>query len=290
MLGEQVARQQKALQAGASDTIDATCVGVDLAGGFASVNVGGVVQVMPWQGAAPWAGDRVRVSTLGRKPICAVQYGAAQGTVASVTSTTATVTGDDTYKYTYPFAAGSTLVSGDRVALDHAHRLVVGKYAAEPAGSEFVTPAAPPAPAKQSRWFYPTDSGNYRFGSYVSQFAEVSENRAAYYWYGTQIASTIPDTATITRCELRLVEVWDELPTVASRIATHADASSVHTASAPALTGSIEITGGGTYNISAYATALKNGTAYGVGFPAGFGWRRFDTAARSGAIFIEWSP
>lgn len=289
MLGEQVARQVAGLRSSKSDQVDAVCVASDWDAGFVTVNIGGAEQVMSWVGSAPYPGDRVRVLTLGMKPVAVVQHGAPSGTVVSASSTLATVNGDDGRTYVYPFRVGDAIVPGDRVRLDHAGRCVALEYTEEPPGSEYEPPPAPPAAAVKARWFYPTDSGNYRFGSYVSQFAEVSENRAAYYWYGTQIASSIPDNATVTRAEIRLVEVWDELPGVVSRLATHTDASSVHSGAAPALSGAITVSGGGTINIASYANALKTGAAYGVGFPAGFGWRRFDSAAKSGAIYMEWS-
>lgn len=289
MQGQQVARLLAAQKQGLSDTRDAVCVDVDYVTRLATVNVGGSVQVMAWAAAAPWPGDRVRVFTLGQKPVCVVSHGSPQGTVSSADSSQAVVVGDDGVTYTYPYRVGDALAPGDRVRLDHAGRFVAGEYTAEPPGSEYETPAAPPSSGTFSRTFYPTDSGNYRFGVYQTQFAEVSANRAAYYWYGTQIASTIPDAATITKAQLRLVEVWDELPTVPSRLGTHAQASSVHTSSAPAISGALELTGGGTINVATYATALKTGAAYGFGFPAGYGWRRFDSGARSGALYVEWT-
>lgn len=289
MLGKQNARELSRLRAGRSDSTDALCVDVDWVERLATINLGGADQVMSWSGAAPWPGDRVRVMTLGQKPVCVVQHGAPIGTVVSATSSLATVLGDDDAIYTYPYRVGDALAPGDRVRLDHAGRAVLLEYTAEPPGSEYEPPPAPPSESVTKRTFYPTDSTNFRFGEPVdSPFAEVSANRAAYYWYGTQIASTIPDGATVTVARLRLVEVWDELPGVVSRLATHASSSSGRTATPPALSGAMELTGGGEINILPYAAALASGAAYGVGFPAGFGWRRFDAAARSGSIYMEW--
>lgn len=288
-LGREVARELAAQRAGLSDTIDARCVDVDWAARLAVVNVGGAEQTMSWAGPAPWPGDRVRVMTLGQKPVAVVQHGAPIGTVSAASSTAATVLGDDGQTYVYPFRVGDAIAPGDRVRLDHAGRVVTLEYSEEPPGSDYTPPAPPPSQAVQARWFYPTDSANYRLGAYASSFAEVSANRSAFYWYGRQIASSIPDSATIVRARLSLAEVWDELPTVASRLGKHSSSSTSRTAAAPSLSGAIDgITGGGTVDISAFADDLKTGAAYGVGFYAGFGWRRFDAAARSGAIYIEW--
>lgn len=290
MLGKQNARDLSKLRAGRSDFADALCVDVDWVQRLATVNVGGADQIMSWSGDAPWPGDRVRVLTLGQKPVCVVQHGSPIGTVVSATSSLATVLGDDGVTYAYPYRVGDALVPGDRVRLDHAGRAVLLEYTAEPPGSEYDPPPAPPSAVITSRSFYPTDATNYRFGSPTdSPFAEVSVNRAAYYWYGTQIASTIPDGATVTLARLNLVEVWDELPSVVSRLGRHASAGTVRTAAPPALTGAIELSGGGAINILPFAAALAAGDAHGVGFYAGFGWRRFDAAARSGSIYMEWS-
>lgn len=289
-LGQRTARQQAAQRTARTDSREAVCVSVDWPAQLAVVNVGGVERVMPWAGPAPWPGDTVRVVTAGQVPVCWVTHGSPMGTVLSASSELATVAGDDGRTYAYPFRVGDALAPGDRVRLDHVGRMVLGEYTDEPPGIEYVTPAAPPAASGGSRTFYPTDSGNYYLGtSYKSQYVEVSSQRSAFYWYGRQIANSIPDGATVTIARLKLVELWDKATLAASHLGTHADPSAAHGPSAPTLSGSIDVTSGGTINILPFAAALRDGDAFGVGFALGYGWRRFDTGARSGAIYMEWS-
>lgn len=287
--GQIAARAQAEARKGFSDSIEATCLSVDWSARLATVDIGGASRVMPWAGPAPQIGDTVRVITAGQKPICWAQYGSPTGEVLAVGGTTVTVEGEDGRQYTYPFVDGVSLLVGDIVRLDHAGRIVLGQYAAASTIPEVIRPPAPPAQSVFKRTFYPTDSGRYFNGVYSSQFVDASSNQAGYYWYGTQIASSIPDTATVTRAELRLVERFDNLPGIASRLGIHNNPSTRHGNTAPALSGIINVSNGGVINIASYATALKTGTAYGVGFYAGFGWRQFDTYARSGSIYMEWT-
>lgn len=287
MSGRRDARRDADLRAGFSNTAGGICVAIDWATKLVQVDLGGLPQTMPWAGEPPWVGDAVRVVYAGRKPIAFATFGSPIGTVQSVTATVATVLGDDGLTYAYPFRSGDTLAAGYRVLLDHAHRIVTTRYSANPDGSVVVRPPAPPSSSKHKQTFRPTQSGNFKGGAFQTEYAEVSSTRSAFYWYGKQIADTIPNTATVTKALLKLEELWDEVPGTASRLGTHTQEK--RTSSPPALSGVINVTGGGSIDISSYATALKNGTALGVGFAQGFGWRRFDSRARSGSIYMEWT-
>lgn len=287
--GRDLARIEKELKNRSADIVEGVCVGMDWASRLASVNIGGGVQMMRWDGYPPNEGDTVRVTYAGRVPTCRVVYGAAAGSVQSVASGIATVLGDDDRVYVYPAAV--TVAFGNRVRLDHAGRMVVAAYPAEPGTPVYEVEPAPPARTEQERWFYPIDSGNYRFGTYYSGPAEVSSNRAAYYWYGTQIAGSIPDDAQILFAEVSLAEEWDNVPGTPSKLGTHGEAT--RSGSAPGLTGAIDVFGGGGINLmpggdTSFPDRLKSGGAYGLGFAAGFGWRRFSSAASSGGIRIRW--
>lgn len=289
MIGQETARQLAGVRAAGSDVSEGVCTDTDWDAGLVTVDLGGAGVVMPWAGAAPWVGDRVAVAYLGRKPRAFVVHGSPAGTVTASDASTATALGDDGVSYTYPYRVGDALAPGDRVALDHALHLVAAEYTSEPQGGEYTTPGGPPSAGSAAAWFYPTDSGHYWFGAYKNQFVEVSTQRAGYYWYGTQIANTIPDSATITRAELHLTENWDNFPATVSHLKVHADSSSVHSTE-PVLSGTaINVTGGGVVDISSFATALKNGTAFGVGFVIGTGWRQFGTGSVSGAIYMSWA-
>jgi len=286
MQGEQAAQVDADVRAGLIDSLQGICVDYDWPGRLVKVNIGGAVQVMPWVGPAPWRGDTVRVIYAGQKPFCKAVYGSALGTVQSITANVATVLGDDGRTYRYPFRSGDTLSNGFRVAMDHALHMVVHRISAEPPASAYDTPAGPAGPTVGAAVFRPIDSGNFSNGSFTTQFAEVSSSRTAAYWYGTQIRDTIPAGSTVTVARLSLSELWDQLPGVASRLGTHTQPSR---GGEPAISGAINVTGGGDIDILAYAAALKSGTAFGVGFAKNFGWRRFDTFALSGSIYMEWS-
>lgn len=284
MSGVQDARRTAELRAGLSDTTEGYCEDLDWPNLLATINIGGARQAMPWAGVPPWPGGRVAVVYSGNKPRCWAVYGASQGTVASVNGTEATVTGDDGQTYIYPAAV--TVTSGNRVRLDHGGQIIVAVYPADPTEFVYVPPAAPPVAVGGSATFRPIDSGNYRFGVYQGPYVEISDNRVGAYFYGTQLANTIPDSATITKATLQLAERWDNLPGTPSKLGTHTQPTR---GSTPAISGAIDVYGGGSIGIMQFADALKTGAAYGVGFAAGFGWRQFDTSAASGAIYMEWS-
>ncbi len=283
--GEEQARTNRALEEASARASTGTCVGYGWAAGLTQVNVGGSVLSMPWAGDAPWIGETVRVIWVGGQPIAIAAHGSAMGTVQSVTSNIATVTGDDGRTYLYPVATGLTVSAGHRVRLDHGGRLVSVRYAAEPPGSAFEVPPAPPS-SGGSATFVPTASGSYRDGVFRSGQVEVNEFRVGVYWYGEQIAGTIPDSAAVTRMEIRLTEEYDQQVGPASRLGTHTQASP---SGEPSIIGSIDVDGSGAYSILPFATALKTGAALGVGFQLGYGYRGFSAAPAGGQIYAEWT-
>jgi hypothetical protein len=119
---------------------------------------------------------------------------------------------------------------------------------------------------------------------------EISTTRYGYYFYGRQIANTIPDSASIVSARIALAEVWDKVPGVASQLGVHGYAS--RPAGGPlGLTGAVGVTGGGSIGLTmTQANMLKTGSAFGVGFAQGTGWRRFDRYVRSGTLTITWDP
>lgn len=287
--GEQSARADSLVSQGLSDTVEGICLSIDYSTRLISADVGGAVQIMAWSGPAPWVGDRVRVVYAGRKPFAIAVYGSPLGTVQSVASGIATVTGDDGATYNYPYQNGLTVAAGQRFVLQHANKVLGNRLSAEPPGSSFVRPPAPPASGTRTQTFRPTDSGNYRSGTYQDQYVEISSTRSAFYWFGRQIANTIPDSATILAANIKLVELWDNVPGTPSQMANHTDPSSRHGTSPPTLgVTDINVSGGGTIDITSLAGFLRDGVGFGVGFRVNTGWRRFDTYARSGSITIKW--
>ena len=278
---QDVAVSEAALAAQLADSAEGVVVDADWPALLVKVNRHGGEQWMRWVGEAPWEGDRVRVVEAAGTRFCMAVYGAPMGSFVSVAANIATVTGDDGVTYRYPYPSGSAFSPGQRLLLDHAHRAVVMRYSAEPAGSEYSTPAPPPESGVQSRTFFPIDSGNYRNGAFAGQLVEISVSRSAAYWYGTQIADTIPDSATILAARISLVENWDEVPGTATQMGTHTQPTR---GSEPAISGTINVTGPGAHDISAFATALKTGAAYGIGFRKNTGWRQFASFTSSGEI------
>ena len=288
-IGKGVAKGATAQRAGFSSTSEGQCVSVDLAAGYAVVNVGGGSLNMPMVGAVPWPGDKVHVGYLGQRPVClGARPKAPIGTVSVVPSNgLVTVLGDDGLTYVYPYDSTRAYSTGQRVRLDHEGRTVGSGYGGEPVVGEFFPPAGAGPSGPQSKTFYPTDSGNYRGGAYAGQAAEVSDGRSAFYWYGAQIRDTIPDGAAVSAASIRLTQEWDQVPGVASRMGTHSEGSR---GGEPALSGALSVPGGTRdVDILQFADALKTGTALGVGLYKTFGWRRYGPASSSGQITITWT-
>ena len=286
---EQNQRDLAAIRARLGSTTEGLVTAQDWDNQLVTVDLGGTSQVMRWAGRAPWPGDTVRVTTSAGNAWCELFEGAPMGTVQSVGSSRATVLGDDGLTYTYPYI-GAVPGPADRVGLLHSHRLVLGAYSTEPASSEFVAPPAPPRPAVTKRTFYPIWSGNWRDGSYQGTAAKISDSRTAAYGYGTQIRDTIPNTATITQATLYLTENWDNYPGVASALGTHGSNGRPGSFGDGSLTGSYAVPGLSLNIIGTVANALKTGSALGVGFRSGAGWRQYGVAPISGRIFIQWTP
>lgn len=285
------AKAEAELRRGLSDTVEGTCVRMDWANNLVVVNIGGGEIVMPLAGNAPWPNDKVRVIYVGQKPLClGVRPRANLGTVAVTPSAgKVEVTGDDGQTYRYPYAANTTFSSGQRVLMDHGGRIVVCQISSEP-DKEIVAappPAAGSGPVVTERTFYATDSANFRGGAFQSNAVEISDSRSAFYYYGTQIADSIPDGATILDAYVTLTQEWDNVPGTASRMGTHGDAGR---GGQPGLSGAVSVPGGSrTVSLmGAFADQLKTGAAKGLGFYSGNGWRRYGSAASSGQVYVRW--
>lgn len=280
------------LSLGLSDTTEGVVLSIDWLNRLVEVNQNGLTVRMPWAGPAPWQGDRVRVTKLGQQPLCHLIEGAPLGTVQTVASSIVTVAGDDGVTYRYPHV-GSAPANGARVALDHGRHVVMGTLSTSPVAPPAVElPSAPPA-GNFSSWFTPAWSGNWRFGSFASEFVETSENRVAAYGYGTSIADTIPDAATITRAEWHLQINWDRSgSSVPAEVGSHGFDGRPPNLTAGALSGTLLVPRGATVIdlLGAFADALKTGSARGLGFrPDSRWWRQYGAAPGSGRIYMEWS-
>ena len=287
-----VERELWAARQGSAASSEGVVTAVDFTAGVATVDVAGVTQVLRWSGPAPHVGARVRVVKAGQQSFCALAAeGSTLGVVQSVASGFAVVLGVDGREYTYPYDFDKTLSAGQTVAMDHGRQLVLFRVSANPdVVAPDVGPTVPVESRRVTKTFKPTASWNWysAYGRWDSQFVEISTTRSGYYFYGTQIDNTIPDSATIISARIQLSEVWDKFPGTPSLMGVHGYSN--RPGSGPlGLSGAVSVTGGGSHSLTlAQANALKDGAAFGVGFAQNTGWRRFDTFVRSGAITITW--
>lgn len=279
------------LSQGLSDTTEGVVLSIDWAHRLVEVNQNGLSLRMPWAGPAPWQGDRVRITKLGQQPLCYLIEGAPLGTVQTTTSSIVTVLGDDGVTYRYPHF-GSAPANGAIVALDHGRHVVMGTLSTSPVAPPVVDlPPAPPT-GNFSSWFAPAWSGNWRLGVFKGDVVESSYNRVAAYGYGTSIADTIPDAATILRAEWHLALNWDNLPQNNATAGTHGHNGRPGSMAEGDLSGSITVpTGSRAIDIlGAVADSLKTGSRLGIGFYSDpTWWRQYGAAPGSGRIYMEWS-
>lgn len=292
------ARTVHELAQGRAATTEGVAVAVDHAAHLATVNVNGVTYEMPWFGDAPLVNGRVRVLTLGRQArVCSPIHGAAMGTVVTSSGGFSTVTGDDgvTYRYRH---FGDAPANGEQVRLDHAAELaLVGVYAAAPVPPPPPPPVEPdlpppPPPTVRSATFTPIWSGSWWNGVFNTPAVQTSYTRVAGYGYGTAIADTIPNSATITRAELHLIIDWDNSgSSIDAAMGIHGHVGQPATLAPGDLSGVVPVPRGATRIVLPYAVAdtLRTGAARGLAFyPDNRWWRQYGAAPNSGRVFMEW--
>jgi hypothetical protein len=290
---QQQAKRDAQLRASRATTTEGVVVagGVDWGRRLVTVNMSGFTQAMPWKGPAPWEGDRVRIDSAGGDPVCSLIEGSPYGTVSSVAGDYLNVAGDDDVSYRYVFVGTDTFTGGERVALDHARKLVVGQISTDPAFDPPEPEPGPPPGTVSSAWFNPTWSGNWTGGVFDGEPATISSTRVGAYGWGTQLRDSIPDSASIIRAELQLVQNWDRVPGVETSMGTHSFDGRPGSMTNASLTGDYQFPGGSRLvDIrGAVVDALKTGAALGVGFRSGsFGWREYAQAPASGRVYVEW--
>ncbi|WP_298742279.1 hypothetical protein [uncultured Microbacterium sp.] len=279
---------------GRADSTEGVVLDVEWSTRLAIVNVNGIEYRMPWAGTPPWPADRVRVIRAGASNLmCVVVAGAPMGTVLTTTAGVVSVVGDDGVSYLYPHL-GAAPANGARVRVDHAGRCVLeGSYSTEPAGSD-VTPVVVPSPPPVqggSAWFTPTWSGGWRLGSYVTPYVETSYNRVAGWGFGSTVADTIPDTATIRKAELHLVVNWDRSASSTPVSAgVHGYGGRPGVLSAGDISGSVSVGRGQTVvDVMSVINDFKTGAARGFGVrPNSSYWVQYDQAPNSGRLYVEW--
>lgn len=287
---DDVQRRLWELGQGTSASLVGIVVTVDWVNRVAVVNSAGFEQPMPWLGPAPWRGSEVRVLSLGKQVMCALIEGAPIGTAQTTAGGISMVLGDDGVKYLYPHR-GDAPTAGDRVRLDHAGRAVeAGKYSTEPPGSDYVPPPVPP-PTGGSSWFTSVWGGNWRSNADQGNDVTISDSRTAAYGWNSMIADTIPDSATVTTLLLYLEKAEELGPTstVPSLLGTHGESRRPAVFNDGFVAGSVGVAPAWSVVVdllaAGYGNAFKTGSACGVGFKSGNGWRRYAQSAR---IYAEW--
>lgn len=274
--------------AGLSEYTQGTCVSVDWVNSLVSVNIGGGQLSIPMVSRAPFPGDRVWVGYLGGLPFClgAIPKSSTATVTGSPTGGRVDVTADDGRVYTVPYDQAYTPTVGHRVVLDwSANGVLTCRMSAEPAGVIPSVPLAPPTPVGGSAVFGATDSATWR-GGWADNLFGVSDSRSGFYFYGTQIRDTIPDSSPITGFALNVAEDWNRLTNVT--LTLHPDAS--RGGSQPGAIDTFTVAGGSGAKALplGWAASLRDGSAFGIGSIQGSGWLQWQSSATSGALSISW--
>jgi hypothetical protein len=283
------ARANAELQEGMSRREIGVCVSIVWVDSLVRVNLGGGVVDMPMAGALPAPGDRVWIAFLGNQPVCLGPIPKpTTGTIASApVDGKVQIEGDDEVTYTVTYNNVYTPDAGDRVAIDWSvpGGFVLGRLSSDAVLDVPPAPPAPSAPTTNEATFNPIDSGTY--GSrWQSTDVWASDTTLGAYFYGGQIASTIPDHAVIEAISLFVVSYYDlgNRPNVGVHTSPTKGGAPAFAATTPTAAGT-----GWKPLPPDWGEALKTGAVAGVGFAHG-GYHKFRPAgyANSGALAIRW--
>ena len=186
-----------------------------------------------------------------------------------------------------PRISSYSAVVGDAVLIDwDAGGVVIGKVSAVPAGT-YVPPTVDPTDFSVE--FRATDSGTYG-GSWSQNDVWCSDSNLGAWFYGTAIADTIPDSATISRIQIYLPEFYNAYPSSLATLGVHSLAAKT---GAPAVSGAFAVAGGAGWRDlpTNYADLLKTGAALGIGTNHG-GYHKYSgraSDANSGLLRIDWT-
>lgn len=293
-LGESQANDRASSDAGASSLSQGVCVSIDWPNRLAMVNVGGAGGAaglaMPMVNAAPFPGQAVWVGFLGGQPICLgmVPNAATGTTVGDATSGRVTVAADDGREYIVPYM-GEPPIASSRVMLHWAaNGVVLGVSSADETGT---TPDVPVTPGGGSgaRSFFATDSATWRSGGWSDNTFSVSDTRSGFYWYGTQVRDSVPAGATVTGFGIQVAA--NQAPSSNVTLTLHADGG--RAGAPPSALDTFVVSQGSGYKQLplAWGTAMKSGTAFGIGSvqASASGWMEWQPASTSGALSISWA-
>jgi len=168
--------------------------------------------------------------------------------------------------------------------------IVVGKVTSIP-GSDYLPPAVVGAATRSgSADFRATGSGSYdhNYNSWFQDDVWASVHANGVWFYGSTIADTIPDNATITAVHLTMNEFYSVGGQTA--IGTHALTSKSGAPTVSNAAGQRDATGW--VLPTSFGDALKTGAAWGVGTVTGNYFHKYQgraSDAQSGMLHIEWS-
>lgn len=266
---------------------------------YISANADGTVQIDFGEGAVnclsagtfePLAGTSVRCI---RTDVGTVMLGAAAprlsyGTVVTAGSPLLTVSVAGT-NYSLPYLSSYTPRNvADAVMIDWNRGGVVLGVPSQIPSSSYVPAGGVAQPFTAD--FRAYDSGSYRSGSWWTTDVRCSSGNKGAWFYGSTIADTIPDGATVTRVQLYVNEYYNEFPSSLATIGLHTLLSK---AGAPTVTDTVTISAGSGWKDlpAAFGTLLKTGAKYGVGTNEG-GFHKFRAVALdadSGLLRIDWT-
>lgn len=147
-----------------------------------------------------------------------------------------------------------------------------------------------PAASSYSVDFRADDSGSYFGSSWWTNDVRCSDGNIGAWFYGSTIANTIPDAATITRVQIYINEYYNQFPSSLATIGLH----TLETKSgAPTVTDTVTISAGSGWKDlpASFGDALKTGAKKGAGTNEG-GFHKFRSRAAdadSGLLRIDWS-
>jgi hypothetical protein len=274
-----------------------TCMALAYPGQVA-VNMNGALVTMNAVGTMPLVGDTVMVLQVGLTLVCLGSVGRpAHGTVTGAAAgNRVPVRGDDGVAYSLNYLHTYTPTVNDVVVIgwDVPGGVVLGPLNAPPVSDPNAPNGNSPGnpensgPTTHSQTFNPTDSGTYQ-GSWFDTRVWCSANTVGAYFYGGQLAGTIPDDATIISVEVYIEELENDFPSSLATIGmmTLTSKSGVPV---PALAVSVSAGSGWKSLPTSFGDSFKNGGQNGLATSHGGEhiWGARGTG-NSGALKIVWS-
>lgn len=292
---EQQVRTNQKILGGLSDLRQGTCVSIDWPTGMAVVNIPGSTVSIPMAGTAPIPNALCWVGFMGNQPIClgAVARPPLATVAGPAVAGIVSVTGDDGVIYQVAYDTLLTPASADRVLIDWTSGgTILCIPSADPnTGLPVNTPGEIPSGGSQTRTFNPIDSGTQNgsgdgSGGFWTSQVYCGSTTVGGYFYGGQIAGSIPDDAVIDSVVLHLnaERATGDAPTIGLHTLTTKAGNLVVTSAVTVALGS-----GDRVLPNSFGDALKTGAAAGVGTHHG-GYSIYSPAGvgNSGALTITW--